>query len=539
MKKNDKINQMIAAKNLLEVLNLKVNYSELGRQYGMDPRTVKKYLNGYQGKPSSKPKPSRLDQYQHIIREKLQINRVSRKGVYQFILAQYGFENVGSYSNFKKYVKKHQLNAVSEKCSAHPPYEVDSGKQIQCDWKEDITLHNRDGEEITFNVFHMVLKFSRYSYLEFSIHKTQDDVFRALINGFRYFGGISEELLFDNMSTASTRTSNGRKVNTKLKQFAKDFGFKARLCGVKSPFTKGSNEARNKMIDWLRPYDYEFDTTEDLIQIISNMNRQMNIEVCQGISLSPIAVYYKEKEYLDPLPNNKIIETYLNGIKYKVSNEGLVLFEGKRYSVPPELIYEDVTIDHDEFKLYIYYNGKMVTEHNITDNPINMKQEHYKQMMKNKVQDDDLEDVVQQNLHLFDTVYEKQHSIVTKQQAVESFEAFVAYISTNDYRRILNVLTRLSPEDRMILFEQFQEILPYVIDEEQFIYHFKHYFDYKHVEDFVLNALIDCSYNDSCISSEGLEILTTKYEEKYSQTVNEINRELYKAACEEVDNDIQ
>lgn len=523
-----KIDQMIATKNLMEVLKLTVNYSELGRQYGLDPRTVKKYLNGYSGKPTSKPKPSKLDPYVEVIRNKLQIHRSTGKGVYEFLLAQYGFEKIGTYSNFKKYVKKNHLEKTKAQSEAHPPFEVNPGKQIQCDWKEDILLHNRNGDAYVFNVFHMLLKFSRYSYLEFSIQKTQQDVFRCLINGFKYFGGISEELLFDNMATASTRTNNGKRVNSKLAQFAKDFGFKARLCGVKSPFTKGSNEARNKILDRLRAYDYEFDNIEDLIKIIKDLNDKMNLEICQGINLPPTAVYYKEKEYLNPLPNNSIIETYLNGVKYKVSNESLILFEGKRYSVPPELIDEDVTINHDENKLYVYYNGKFITDHIISNNPINMKPEHYRKMMEHKVDDDDLDDIVQNNLSLFDTVYEKQNSIVPIKEAIKSFEGFIAYVSTNGYWKVHDTFINLSSKDRDILFSQFQEILPFVTDEENFMYHFKHYFQYNHIEDFILNALIDSTYNDSVISDEGFEILTQKYGERY----HEINKGIYESMKE-------
>ncbi len=46
---------------IMKTLNLKPNYAELGRKYGMDWRTAKKYCNGYKGKPSKRSKPSKLD----------------------------------------------------------------------------------------------------------------------------------------------------------------------------------------------------------------------------------------------------------------------------------------------------------------------------------------------------------------------------------------------------------------------------------------------------------------------------------------------
>ena len=45
---------------ILKLSNIKPNFSELARQYGMDRRTVKKYYDGYEGKPAHRDKPSKL-----------------------------------------------------------------------------------------------------------------------------------------------------------------------------------------------------------------------------------------------------------------------------------------------------------------------------------------------------------------------------------------------------------------------------------------------------------------------------------------------
>ena len=34
---------------LMKNMSIKPNFAALGREYGMDPRTVKKYYNGYEG----------------------------------------------------------------------------------------------------------------------------------------------------------------------------------------------------------------------------------------------------------------------------------------------------------------------------------------------------------------------------------------------------------------------------------------------------------------------------------------------------------
>ena len=54
--------------------NIKPNFSEMARIYNCDYRTIKKYYEGeYQGAIERKKKPSKLDPYREIIKEKLEI----------------------------------------------------------------------------------------------------------------------------------------------------------------------------------------------------------------------------------------------------------------------------------------------------------------------------------------------------------------------------------------------------------------------------------------------------------------------------------
>ena len=68
---------------------------------------MKKYYEGYEGKSKTRNKSSRLDQYYIEIKEKLAINGVTINGVYQYFKDKYG--DIGTYSNFNKYVKLKNL----------------------------------------------------------------------------------------------------------------------------------------------------------------------------------------------------------------------------------------------------------------------------------------------------------------------------------------------------------------------------------------------------------------------------------------------
>ena len=95
--------------SVMDSLEIKPNYAALGRKYGMDWRTVKKYHEGYEGKPSTRRKRSKLDDYKQEITDKLTIRRITVRGIYEFMVKKYGYERIGSYPNFNKYVVKNKV----------------------------------------------------------------------------------------------------------------------------------------------------------------------------------------------------------------------------------------------------------------------------------------------------------------------------------------------------------------------------------------------------------------------------------------------
>lgn len=87
---NDRILNMLKADlTVLDKLEIKPNFADLARKYKMDYRTVKKYYEGYKGKPKNRNCRSKLDSYASGIEEKLSIGRVSHKGVYRMLLSKY------------------------------------------------------------------------------------------------------------------------------------------------------------------------------------------------------------------------------------------------------------------------------------------------------------------------------------------------------------------------------------------------------------------------------------------------------------------
>lgn len=520
MNETDKI---IAELRVMDLSEVKPNYAAIGRKYNKDWRTIKKYHLGYKGKSRNRDKPSSLEKYKDEIGKKLSIKRTKVKGVYEYMIDKYGLDEIGSYSNFRYYVRKNKLKPKDIDNNGSPRYEVDPGEMIQYDWKEDIVLTSRNGEKYTINILHMLLKFSRYSYLEITLSKDQPTLFRAMINGFKFFGGVARVGLFDNMSTVADVSVRPKKVNSKMKQFAKDIGFEVKLCKTRNPQTKGSNESRNKILDWIRPYDHDFNDFEDLVRIIESINQKMNIEVCQATDVSPALLYYKEKEYLIPLVNKSVYEPYLSSFKVKVGKDGLINYKGKRYSVDPKLIDELVTYEQYNNKLYIYYNGKLNTIHELSDSPINYKERHYKNVLDGKVKQEDIESIAKDNLKKMDNILSQRAVTINKDEAMKSLEGLAAYLSAKPKNNWIKwYYTTMSIGQREEFHTELNKLLPYVIDEQQLFLSFKHTLDKDDIKLYRFNVYMrQADMNYEVISEEGMKILAEEFDLQIRQEYEE------------------
>ena len=375
MNKNLKLKNMKGQLEIMKTLGIKPNFSELERAFDIERHTIKKYYQEYEGKKVNRNKPSKLDKYYDEIKSKVELVGITQMGLYQYL---YNKDNtIGTYSNFKKYLTKHKLKPKKSQ-KVHLRYETDPGEQLQFDWKEDIKMISKHGELFEFNVFSTTLGYSRLHNFVYSRTKTREDVERCLMTTFKFFNGVPKQLLTDNMRAVVDINGNKRRINAEFYQFAKDMGTSVKLCKPRSPETKGKDETANKFMAWLIPYNHEFENEEDLIRIIKNIRDKVNSTVHQTTNVPPILLFQKEKEYLLPLPSNKIMLSYLEDVeKTKVYPDSLIYYKGKKYSVPPKYINQYVQVKQTDNILYIYHNKQLIATHEINLKLINYTKEHY------------------------------------------------------------------------------------------------------------------------------------------------------------------
>ena len=360
-----------------------VSKSAMAKIMGCDPRTVKKYMNGYVPKKRRVvKKKSKLDEYKNIIETKLEIG-CSSMAIFKYIQKE-GYE--GSYSLVADYALKHKKSEINK---ATVRYETSPGLQAQVDWKESIKMTSSEGKIYEVNIFLMVLGYSRLKFLKLTNDRTQKTLFSCINDAFKYFKGVPKEILFDNMPTVVDR-ANSRignvKINGKFMQYSKDVGFKVVTCRAYRPQTKGKVESLARLVNRLKVYNNEFKDYEELEKIVNNFMEEINNEISQATNEKPVDRLKKETKYLLPLPNQDILKTYIASPKeYKVSKESMITYKGQKYSVPTYLIGELVSVKETNEYIHIYYTTNLITTHRKSCKFLNYRENHLKEILKSDV----------------------------------------------------------------------------------------------------------------------------------------------------------
>lgn len=398
---------LIGTLTMFKTMGMLPNFSELARTFKKDRHTIKKMYDGKE-KKERKKKPSELDPYVDEIIEILSHTGTKIKSAYWYFKNERKIKC--SYDNFKTFVKKNKLLEEAKTGVPHPLYETDPGKQLQVDWVESIKLATIKGEIIEFNLFSATLGYSRFHYFEYTEFKTEADFKRCLIHFFKKIGGITKEVLTDNMSAIVNVSEGKRIIHPSIVQFFKDIEVKLSLCKARTPQTKGKDEVSNKYAQWLNSYDGKIKNKEHLLKLIDKLNTDINNQKNTGTNYPPVLLFTKEKEYLRPLPNKELLDSYEEEMRScKVPSTFLIEYKGAKYSVPPYLINKTIKYKEVNGMLFIYYKDDLVSVHDLNNsNKVNYHEDHYKNGFIGKLKNnDEIDELTKQNLAKFKNFGEK------------------------------------------------------------------------------------------------------------------------------------
>lgn len=387
-----------------------LNKSELARRMNCSRQTINAKLKKIDNITTKNKRiyTTKLDSFKDIIETKVEKYACSAMSIYLLLKDKYGY--TGGYSSVARYVSNFKQE---QKVKVTIRFETTPGYQAQVDWKEKLELVDSSNAPYTINIFLMTLGYSRMKFVKLTFDRTQTTLFECLTSAFEFFGGVTDEILFDNMKTVVDHVKSNFSnvvINEKFAQFAKDSGFTVRACRAFRPETKGKVEILAKIMNRLKAYNGEFSNQYDLVKIVDDMNISLNNEVVQGINQKPIDRFKKEKNTLNPV-NIEILKPYfIRQKEYKVSKESMITYKGKKYSVPTAYIGKYVTVTEGDSTIYIYYSTNFICSYDILiDCFLNYKEEHYKEILSksaygNKT-DKELDAIIKKNLQHLDNLW--------------------------------------------------------------------------------------------------------------------------------------
>lgn len=318
---------------------------EIAEQYGVTDRTIRNWLRPRE----KKEKPARktkLDTFKTFVDSCIN-NRQDWNAVYIFSrLKSMGY--TGGITILREYLamKREELNRQVE-----IRFETMPGLQAQVDWKE-FGRRIVNGREQKLYAFVMILGYSRMPYVRFTTSMKESVLLDCHAKAFLYFGGVPQEILYDNMKTAWLYSQEqGWKPNPRLLGLSNHYGFTPKRCQVRRAKTKGKVERFIRYINgsfWPQVRNERLTLEELDEKAFKWLHDTVGPKVLREFNESRDERFLREKDYLGALPAAPMDCRELR--ECLVSRESFIALEGKRYSVPPVYIGRKLSVRLDILK---------------------------------------------------------------------------------------------------------------------------------------------------------------------------------------------
>lgn len=316
----------------------------IARKLGIHRNTVKRHLEseGFPEYRKRKRKETILDGYKQVIDDYLAEDEYKATWIFDRIRAM-GYK--GSYKTVQKYVR-----GVRERRTrlAYIRFETEPGYQAQVDWGE----FKFNGQKVYG--FVMVLGYSRGLYVEFVKERSLETLFDCHIRAFKYFGGIPEEILYDNMKQVVIERRGGHaRFNLEFMHFSNHYGFTPKLCPPYSPWVKGKVERPMSYMRerFCRGYEYKGlkRLNADTMAWLNNTANKRRHGTHNEIIQERLEFERKHLKTLPPRDFDTSIKVFR-----KVYKDCQISYNGNRYVVPHSVVGKKVMLKIKRGVIKIY-----------------------------------------------------------------------------------------------------------------------------------------------------------------------------------------
>jgi hypothetical protein len=219
-------------------------------------------------------------------------------------------------------------------------------------------------------------------YLEFTVSANIVNWLRCHVHAFHYLGGVTKEILHDNLKTSVTKHAIDGKVtwNPRYLDFADYYGFTPKACRPYRAQTKGKVESGVRYVRgnfWPGLCYTDLANLND--QRLAWLNRVANVRIHGTTGVVPFDRL--PDEGLVPIHTKPDYDTSLVEHR-RCSRDCLISFEGNFYSVPADYATQRVIVKVSENNTLTVLNqeGEIVAWHRLAEgsNQRIVVAEHYK-----------------------------------------------------------------------------------------------------------------------------------------------------------------
>jgi transposase len=335
----------------------------IAAELGCGRETVRRWLETGRWRGYRRPgRPKKLDGLETWLQEKFRQHRGNADVVRQDLQREHGI--VISLRTLERSVA-HLRQELLVEARATVRFETPPGKQLQIDFGE-LRLPI-GGETGRLFLFVATLGHSRRIYVRAFRHERQAAWLDGMEGAFRHFGGVTEEIVFDNArGLVDHHNPATREVvfNQRLHAFARYWGFRPWACAPYRARTKGKDERGVGYVKRNAIAGHIFASWPALEAHLEWWMREIADQRVHGTTGEvPLARFEREeRQRLQPL-NGRPSFLQVRELSRRVASDSCIEIDTNRYSVPWRLIGSLVSVIISDGEVCVLHAGAEVARH--------------------------------------------------------------------------------------------------------------------------------------------------------------------------------